>query len=330
MRRFRGEGRDLVDDLLRGAETRGIPIAVGNAVIALMRENRRVVGVRARANGEDTEIRAAKIILAVNGFGGNAELVRRFCPEIAGAQYFGAPGSTGEAIVWGEELGADFANMAAYQGYAAVAYPHGSLLSWTTIEKGGVLIGADGRRFGNEATGYSGYARIVLKQGEPVFAVFDQRIFDMAAAEEEFLELFNHGGFKSAPAAEKLAEMLQVPRESLAVELKTYNDVASGSGADRFGRRDFGIAPLQPPYFGCQVIPGLFHTQGGLRIDAEARVLHKDGTPIGGLFAGGGAASGISGRSGALGYASGNGLLTAIALGRIAGLAAANEIAASR
>ena len=180
-----------------------------------MREDRRVVGVRARANGKDTEIRAAKIILAVNGFGGNAELVRRFCPEIAGAQYFGAPGSTGEAIVWGEELGADFANMAAYQGYAAVAYPHGSLLSWTTIEKGGVLIGADGRRFGNEATGYSGYARIVLKQGEPVFAVFDQRIFDIAAAEEEFLELFNHGGFKSAPSAEKLAEMLQVPRENL-------------------------------------------------------------------------------------------------------------------
>ena len=46
------------------------------------------------------------------------------------------------------------------------------------------------------------------------------------------------------------------------------------------------------------------------------------------LFAGGGAASGISGRAGALGYASGNGLLTAIALGRIAGLAAASEIAA--
>ena len=158
-------GQDLVDDLLRAAETRGIPIAVGNAVSGLLRDGRAVAGVRVSANGNDTEVRAAKIILAVNGFGGNAELVRRFCPEIAGAQYFGAPGSTGEAIIWGEELGADFANMAAYQGYAAVAYPHGSLLSWTTIEKGGVLVGADGRRFGNEATGYSGYARIVLKQG---------------------------------------------------------------------------------------------------------------------------------------------------------------------
>jgi fumarate reductase flavoprotein subunit len=324
------KGQDLVDDLLRAADMRGIPLAVGNSVSALLTEDNRVVGARTHANGKDVVIKAAKTILAVNGFGGNAELVRRFCPEIAGAQYFGAPGSTGEAITWGEALGADFANMEAYQGYAAVAYPHGSLLSWTTIEKGGVLIGADGRRFGNEATGYSGYAKTVLKQAEPVFAIFDQRIFDIAAAEEEFVELSNHGGFKRATSAEELAAALRVRAENLARELEDYNAAAQGSGRDRFGRSDFGIAPLKPGLFGCRVIPGLFHTQGGLRIDGDARVLRKDGSPIANLFAGGGAAAGISGRSGALGYASGNGLLTAIALGRIAGLAAAAEIAAER
>ena len=47
---------------------------------------------------------------------------------------------------------------------------------------------------------------------------------------------------------------------------------------------------------------------------------------IANLFAGGGAAVGISGRSGAGGYASGNGLLTALGLGRIAGLRAATEV----
>lgn len=322
-------GQDLVDDLLRAAETRGIPLAVGNPVSELLTEGGAVVGVRARANGVETEIRAAKTVLAVNGFGGHPELVRRFCPEIAGAQYFGAPGSTGEAIVWGEALGADFANMAAYQGYAAVAYPHGSLLSWTTIEKGGILIGADGCRFGDESTGYSGYARMVLKQAEPTFAVFDQRIFDIAAAEEEFVELSNHGGFRSAATAEALAEALQVPAKNLIDEFVAYNAAAQGALSDRFGRRDFGIAPLQGRLYGCRVIPGLFHTQGGLRVDRDARVLRRDGSPIANLFAGGGAAAGISGRSGALGYASGNGLLSAIALGRIAGLAAADEIKAS-
>jgi fumarate reductase flavoprotein subunit len=64
-----------------------------------------------------------------------------------------------------------------------------------------------------------------------------------------------------------------------------------------------------------------------LKVDGDARVLDQQGHAIPNLFAGGGAAAGISGKAGALGYASGNGLLTAIALGRLAGRAAAREIA---
>jgi fumarate reductase flavoprotein subunit len=51
-------------------------------------------------------------------------------------------------------------------------------------------------------------------------------------------------------------------------------------------------------------------------------VCRADGTPFPNLYAAGGAAVGVSGRS-AKGYLSGNGLLTATVLGRIAGRAAA-------
>jgi len=67
-----------------------------------------------------------------------------------------------------------------------------------------------------------------------------------------------------------------------------------------------------------QVTGALFHTQGGLRTDARARVLRRDGTPVPGLYAGGGAACGVSG-NGDSGYLSGNGLLSAVVLGWIAG-----------
>ena len=93
-----------------------------------------------------------------------------------------------------------------------------------------------------------------------------------------------------------------------------------------FGRRDFGLGPLNQRLYGCRIVPGLFHTQGGLAVDLDGRVLDTQGRPIPNLFAGGGAAGGLSGRSGAAGYASGNGLLSAIALGRLAGLAAAAEV----
>ena len=51
-------------------------------------------------------------------------------------------------------------------------------------------------------------------------------------------------------------------------------------------------------------------------------MLRPDGSPIPGLYAGGGAACGVSG-SGVAGYLSGNGLLSAVVLGRIAGTRAA-------
>lgn len=319
-------GQDLVDDFLAAIEKREIPLAVGNAVEDLIVENGVVLGARINAGEGVFEMRARKTILAVNGFAADPGLVKQYCPEIAGAQYFGALGSHGEAVRWGLKYGAALANMAAYQGYAAVAYPHGSLLSWTTIEKGGILVGADARRFGDESLGYSGFARIVLGQGEFAFAVFDQKIFDIAALEEEFMELVHYGGIKKADRISDLAALFELDAVELESTIADYNAAASGRRADALGRKTFGLGPLEGPFYGCRVVPGLFHTQGGLRVDANARVLKPDGSPITGLFAGGGAAAGISGKEGALGYASGNGLLTAIALGRLAGMTAAEEV----
>ncbi|MDA0342432.1 MAG: FAD-binding protein, partial [Proteobacteria bacterium] len=80
-----------------------------------------------------------------------------------------------------------------------------------------------------------------------------------------------------------------------------------------------------PPYFAAKVTGALFHTQGGLSIDSSARVLRQDRSALPNLFAGGGAAVGVSGSS-VHGYLSGNGLLTAVSLGRIAGQAAAKRV----
>ncbi|MFQ5960610.1 MAG: flavocytochrome c [Candidatus Methylomirabilales bacterium] len=322
-------GQDLLEDLMRAVEARQIPVAVGNPVDRLITDDNGAaagVVVRDRA-GRETRIDARKIILATNGFAANRTMLRRYCPEMAEMEYFGADGSTGEAILWGEELGAALANMGAYQGYAAVTYPQGALLSWTTMEKGGVLVNGCGRRFCNEIAGYSGLAREVMVQGQFAYAVFDERVRATTALEEEFNELVNYGGIKNGDSPAEMAAVFRLDAEALTETLERYNAAASGQVEDEFGRRDFGLAPLEwPPLFLCRVRAGLFHTQGGLRVDASARVLRPDGSVIPNLFAGGGTAAGISGREGGYGYASGNGLLTALGLGRIAGLTAAREI----
>lgn len=321
-------GQDLMDDLLAGVAQRDIPLAVGNPVQSLLTSAQgEVTGALIGGKGvESTRIKAGKVILACNGFAGNRELVKEFCPEIAGAEYFGALGSQGEAVIWGHELGAGLANMGAYQGYAAVAYPHGSLLSWTTMEKGGVLVNSRGERFGNEDIGYSAYARMVLAQQTEVFVIFDDRIKAIADKEDEFRDLVDLGGIKSAASAAELAALFKLPADALTRTLEAYHLAAGGKAQDAFGRSKFGLAPMQANYWICRVTPGLFHTQGGLAIDTAGHVLKKDGSRVPNLFAGGGAAGGISGQTGAAGYASGNGLLTAIGLGYLSGKAAAREL----
>uniref|UniRef100_UPI00248E304E FAD-binding protein n=1 Tax=Thalassobaculum salexigens TaxID=455360 RepID=UPI00248E304E len=134
------------------------------------------------------------------------------------------------------------------------------------------------------------------------------------------------GGVRWADTPEGLADHMAVDGAALAQTVAAYNAAARGAAVDAFGRAKFELAPLAAPYAIVRVKPGLFHTQGGLMVDGDARVLRPDGSVVENLFAGGGAAAGISGRSGAGGYASGNGLLTALALGRLAGLRAAQDL----
>jgi fumarate reductase flavoprotein subunit len=118
---------------------------------------------------------------------------------------------------------------------------------------------------------------------------------------------------------------LSLPPTALA---QSFAEAAAARGAgktDRFGR-SFALAPpLAPPFKAVKVTGALFHTQGGLAVDASARVLDTAGDYLPNLFAAGGAAAGVSG-SRASGYLSGNGLLTATVLGRIAGESAASLV----
>ena len=105
----------------------------------------RIRGVEiVRGDGARERIGCDALILACNGYGGNPELVRRFVPEMADALYFGHPGNRGDAVLWGDALGANLAHLGAYQGHGSVATPHNILITWAVIMQGGIQINARG------------------------------------------------------------------------------------------------------------------------------------------------------------------------------------------
>lgn len=302
-------GEALLARLLTAASAADIPILTGARVDTLYAESDgRIAGARVR----DEDIGCRALVLACNGYGGNRELVRRHIPVMAEAPYYGHAGNQGDALAWGEALGAAVGDLSACQGHGSLAHPHGILITWALMTEGGIQVNASGRRFANEHQGYSEHAVDVLAQpGGTAWAIFDARLRTFAQAFPDFREAEAAGAIIEAPDAEALAKRLDTPElpETLAQLHET---------PDPFGRDFAGKPKLAPPYCAVKVTGALFHTQGGLMIDERARVVRADGRPFPNLYAGGGAARGVSGPD-IDGYLSGNGLLTAIAFGAVAG-----------
>ena len=182
-------GQELIDRLRSAAEANDIVILTGRVAERLVADVRRpFCGVEiARSDGAHERIGCDALILACNGYGGNPELVRRFIPEMADALYFGHPGNCGDAVLWGEALGAQLAHLGGYQGHGSVATPHNILISWAVIMQGGIQVNAQGCRFCDESRGYSEAAADVLRQpGGIAWDVFDGRIADVARQFEDF------------------------------------------------------------------------------------------------------------------------------------------------
>lgn len=318
-------GAELIGALMNAAEAAGIDIITNARVVKLIAAaDGTIRGIEIkRPDGTTDRIGCKALVLACNGYGGNPELVREFIPEIADAVFAGHTGNQGDAIRWGQALGAGVQDMGAYQGHGSWASPHGMLITWAVMTEGGIQVNVDAQRFANEHQGYSEAAVDVLAQSDCIaWNLYDQRIHDFGMTFEDYRGAKAVGAVRRANDIDELATVCGLDAERLGITMAACAEYASGAGVCPFGR-DFSTKPgLAAPFYAIRITGALFHTQGGLAINPGARVLRENGAAFPNLFAGGGAARGISGDS-VWGYLSGNGLLTAVTLGRIAGRNAA-------
>jgi len=322
-------GRELIDRLRNAAEANDIVILAKSTAQRLFADSEsRIRGVEVvHRDGTSERIGCKAMVLACNGFGGNPELVGRYIPDMAGALYFGHPGNQGDAVIWGDALGAQLSHLGAYQGHGSVATPHNILITWATIMQGGIQVNGEGRRFCDETRGYSEQAAEVLRQpGGFAWTVFDARIAAVARQFDDFQNAERAGAILTANTIEGLVGDMRTPFAAFAAEWNEVENLKLANGQDRYGRPFRAEQACKPPFHAVKVTGALFHTQGGLAIDSKGRVRRKDGGSFPNLFAAGGAAAaGVSGST-AAGYLSGNGLLTATVLGRLTGQTAAEQI----
>jgi fumarate reductase flavoprotein subunit len=318
-------GGELMGSLCAAAERAEVQILTEATVTDLFADDDgRILGLRCqRPDGSNEDLECKALVLACCGFAGNPEMVHEYMPEIEAGLFFGHPGNKGDAVKWGTALGAAVADMNAYQGHGGVAKGYGIPILWPAIVEGGIQVNQEGLRFSNEALGYSEQAVNVLQQsGAVAWTFFDEARHKLMLEFDDYRDAVTAGAIRSADTLQGICEQTKLPFDAMQRTLAEIGRLVAIDSADEFGRVFDAKNALVAPYYAVKVTGALFHTQGGLVVDENGQVLRPDGSQLPNLFAGGGAARGVSGPD-ASGYIAGNGLVTATTFGRLAGIAAA-------
>jgi len=325
-------GSDLLNLLHARLGSAGADLITGAKLSKVFADaDGRAAGVEIqRPDGGRERIGCQTLVMAMGGYAGNPDLVARYMPEAAGAWYNGHEGSKGDAMIFGQALGAALADMGSYQGYAMLTDPQGISVPPGVIVEGGLIINARGRRFVNEMEDIAGMVHPMLAQpGGLGWVVFDAAIEARCSYIPETAQLIALRAARTADTLSELAGLIGVETDALEAALKEAHAARAEGRADAVGRRWDADCPPAPPYRALKVRGAIYHTQGGLQIDASARVLRADGSRLPNLFAAGGSARGVSGPS-FWGYLPAMGLCAATTLGMIAGGSAAGAAAAGK
>jgi fumarate reductase flavoprotein subunit len=296
-------GEGLMQQLSKAVEASGITVLCNAKVNTIWNSDSKITGISfTRPDGTEEHLNCSALLLACNGFGGNAEMVKQYIPEIANAQFGGHIGNDGSAIAWAKSLDLALQDMNAYQGHGSWATPHGALISWALMMEGGIQVNTHGERFHDETQGYSEAAVHVLAQPKSIaWNIFDEKLYQLGRTFPDFVAAEKMGAIKKFDGLKELSDAIGCKPQAL----------EKSCLQPKFNRN------LAAPFYAVKVTGALFHTQGGIKIDNQCRVIRNNGIAMLNLLAAGGAASGVSGNA-VWGYLSGNGLLSAVAGGYIA------------
>lgn len=317
-----------------------VDIALGRRINRILTRGGRVVGVAV----DDDTVSAGAVVLASGGFGANPALWGEHLPSLAAsggaAWYVGAPGARGDAFSFAAQANADVVGHD-----RALVIPTPGFSTDIEVYFPGWLVMVDragGRRV-DESASYA-VMQVAHRTWGPLFALFDETAKKEAQpgrppaykqtipgtdpattfsnwTEPLIDEMVAAGRVRRAQTLEDLARLLAVDPKGLLASVDRYNDAARRGDDAEFGKDAKFLREIaSPPFYGAELRLGMLClTSKGLRIDAEARVLDRSGTPVEGLFAAGECTGGVLGD---VYVGSGNSYANCVVFGRAAGRSA--------
>ena len=267
-------------------------------------------------SGRRIKVHAKTVILATGGYAGSLDVVRRNCPNCPQLLTTNVAGATGDGIWLAENLGAAIVDRDAVMLHPTTHALTGTLISKPLRKAGAILVNSKGKRFTNELDVPENVARAVLAQpGGWAWLIGDSSHFDSVL----FERLTATASITREYSIARLADSLNIDLSDLGETLEYCRITGATSGP--FARPLPATKFVTPPYFAIRIRPAIHGSLGGIRVDANAHVLDRQGRVIPKIFAAGDTVGGIYGRVRFDNF----GLIGAIVFGRLAGKNAAAE-----
>jgi len=286
-----GMGAQYVTIMKDRAEALGVQILLKTGAKELMIENGMVVGVRAETDdGETVEVRAKGVVLTTGGFGKNKTLVEKYV-NLQNHVMICAGWARGDGIRLAEQAGAAIADLEVCIGYKA-EMPNTAGLSmrsfYLILFSNYAVVNKAGVRFMDESIWNAYFAHALNNQPDGTGYVIIDEAMRTGNPFTDLAKEVEAGRIKKADTFADLARQIGLPVEAFVASLEKYNGYAQAGKDDEFGKAAQLLTPLStPPYYAVEIVPMVLNTAGGAVIDAKARVLKPDGSPVPGLYAAG-------------------------------------------
>ncbi len=315
-------GAHITQVLKRNAEARKIDVRVNSRVVKILEDKKgRVVGVLVEGKHSKLyKISAKAVIIATGGFSANPARVAYYQPSFKGMTSSNQPGATGDGMDLGSGAGGYLIDMKEIQIHPTVAAGSRILITEAVRGNGAILVNREGKRFVNEITTRDAASAAILNQtGKTAFLVFDEGIRKSLRQIEGYFHL---NLVITGDTIADLAAKTKISASELETTITMYNKAVDDKNDAAFKRPDMPMALRTPGYYAIEVMPGVHYTMGGLKVNAAAQVMAKDGKPISGLYAAGEGTGGVHGAN----RLGGNSISQTIVFGRIVGENAAQFV----